>query len=378
MDELEHEILQRDLSRRELLRLLGAGAATVALGGALGRQAYGATEADPDAIYKAIKSKKLLLANYGGTTQKAREVAFLDSFSAKTGVEVVSIDANPALGSRQMMGQAKPTYDGFHDAADAIFSYLKAKKEGTAKSILPKLPAGVKRNDLMDARVRDYAWHTFYVGHAFAYMDGTFKNGGPKTWKDFFDTKKFPGKRGWPGPGFVDATYEAALLADGVPASKVYPMDLERGNAKMRTIKSSMLFYTEFPQVQQFLTSKSVAVAMAPSGILYALKRLGAPITIVLNQCIVSANCFDTPPGAPHADAAYALADWMADPQRQGIFSTLTRYGPGNKAAFNYMDRETLRNLPNSPAVNPFYRDAKVVGDQTDAMTKANEDFFKS
>jgi putative spermidine/putrescine transport system substrate-binding protein len=378
MDELEFEILQRDLSRRELLRLLGAGAATVALSGTLAGRALGAAEADPEAIYKKIKSKKLILANYGGTTQKAREVAFLDSFSLKTGVEVISADANPALGYRMMQGQVNATYDGFHDAADALFAYLNAKKSGEAKTILPKLPAGVRRNDLMDARVRDYAWHTFFVGHAFGYIDGTFKNGGPKNWKDFFDTKKFPGKRGWPGPGFVDATFEAALLADGVPPSKVYPMDLERGNAKMRTIKSDMLFYTEFPQLQQFLTSKSVAVGMGPSGILSALKRLGVPITIVMNQNIVSANCFDTPPGAPHADAAYALADWMTDARRQATFSTLTRYGPGNKAAFKLMDNETLRNLPNSPAVHPFYRDAKIVGDQTDAMTKANEDFFKS
>ncbi len=378
MDELEFEVLQRDLNRRELLRLLGAGAAAVTLSGTWAGRALAASEADPEAIYKKIKSNKLLYANYGGTTQKATEVAFLDSFSAKTGVEVISVDANPALGSRQMEGLAKPTYDGFHDASDAIFAYLKAKKEGDAKKILPPLPAGVRLNDLMDARVRNRAWHTFFVGYAFAYMDGTFKNGGPKSWHDFFNTKKFPGKRGWPGPGFTDGTIEAALLGDGVNPKKLYPLNFDRGNAKLRTIKSSMLFYSEFPQVQQFLTSKSVAVAMGPSGILYALQRLGAPINIVFNQCIVSANCFDTPPGAPHADAAYALADWMADPARQGIFSTLTRYGPGNKAAFKHMDRETLRGLPNSPAHAYVLRDAKIVGDQTEDYTKANEDFFKS
>jgi putative spermidine/putrescine transport system substrate-binding protein len=378
MDELEFEILQRDLSRRELLRLAGAGAAAFALSGASALDAFGASEAvDPEAIYKKIKSKKLVFANYGGTTQKAREVAFLDSFSAKTGVEVVSVDANPALGSRQMEGLAKPTYDAFHDAADAIFAYLKAKQNGDAKTILPPLPAGVKQNDLMDARVRNRAWHTFFVGHAMAYMEGTFKNGGPKNWRDFFDTKKFPGKRGWPGPGFTDGTIEAALVADGVNPKKLFPLDFKRGNAKLRTIKSDMLFYTEFPQVQQFLTSKSVAVAMAPGGILYALQRLGAPVTIVLNQNIVSANCMDTPPGALHADAAYALADWTADPKRQAIFSTLTHYGPGNKDAFKHMDRETARSIPNSPAVNPVYKDAKIAGDQFEDYNKANEEFFK-
>lgn len=374
MDERELDFLEADLDRRAFLRRAGLlGAAALTAPGLLAAGAAAANEAtDPrEALYSAIKSKKLVVANYGGTTQKAREVAFLDSFSAKTGVEIVSVDANPALGSRQMQGLAKPTYDAFHDGGDAIFSYLKGAK------VPPKLPKAVRRNDLLDKRIRDWGFQTFYIGHCTAYLPGTFKGAQPKTWADFFNTTKFPGKRGWPGPGFADATAEAALLADGVAPDKLFPLDFERANAKLRTIKDSMVFYTEFPQVQQLLTSRSVAIAFAPNGLFAALRRLGVEVEINLERAIVASNPLVTPPGAPHADAAYALADWCSDARRQSIFSTLTSYGPGVSGAFKFLTRDLLRTLPNSPGNRPVFKNEKIIGDQFADYTKANEDFFK-
>ena len=52
------------------------------------------------------------------------------------------------------------------------------------------------------------------------YDPAAFPGKKPKTIKDFFDVKKFPGKRGihtW-----ANALIEMALVADGVKPSKVY------------------------------------------------------------------------------------------------------------------------------------------------------------
>ena len=57
-----------------------------------------------------------------------------------------------------------------------------------------------------------------------------------------FDTKKFPGKRTfykWSAPGVI----EIALLADGVPADKLYPLDLDRAFKKLDTIKSDIVWW---------------------------------------------------------------------------------------------------------------------------------------
>src|ERR1700756_4310003 len=50
----------------------------------------------------------------------------------------------------------------------------------------------------------------------------------PKSWAEFWDTQRFPGKRSLycnPSDGSI---LEIALLADGVPIDKLYPLDVER------------------------------------------------------------------------------------------------------------------------------------------------------
>jgi putative spermidine/putrescine transport system substrate-binding protein len=128
--------------------------------------------------------------------------------------------------------------------------------------------------------------------------------------------------------------------------------------------------------VQQFLTTKSVALAMAPNGLFAALQNSGAPVQIVLNHAVVTSNPSTTPFAAPHADVAPALADWTADAQRQAVFSKLTHYGPGTKGAFKYLDREILRQIPNSGAHPYVQTNDKVLAAHYDEYAKANEAFF--
>ena len=57
----------------------------------------------------------------------------------------------------------------------------------------------------------------------------------PEGWADFFDTAKFPGKRGF-WDYSAGGIFEFALLADGVAPADLYPLDLERATAKLDTI----------------------------------------------------------------------------------------------------------------------------------------------
>ena len=86
----------------------------------------------------------------------------------------------------------------------------------------------------------------FWAYTAF-YDKAAFSGKKPKTMKDFFNVKKFPGKRGihtW-----ANALIEMALVADGVKASKVYdvmstPEGIDRAFAKLDTITVSYTHLT--------------------------------------------------------------------------------------------------------------------------------------
>ena len=97
----------------------------------------------------------------------------------------------------------------------------------------------------------------------------------PKNIKDFFNVKKFPGKRGihtW-----ANALIEMALVADGVKASKVYdvmstPEGIDRAFAKLDTIKDHVVFWSAGSKPLELVSSGEVVMSLAYNG------RVGAAI----------------------------------------------------------------------------------------------------
>ena len=63
----------------------------------------------------------------------------------------------------------------------------------------------------------------------------------PQSWADFWNLKEFPGKRTL--GRISQSVLEAALLADGVPFDKLYPIDVKRALEKIKEIKSQTLFW---------------------------------------------------------------------------------------------------------------------------------------
>jgi putative spermidine/putrescine transport system substrate-binding protein len=73
-------------------------------------------------------------------------------------------------------------------------------------------------------------------------------------------------------------------------------------------------------------------------------------VETVWNQALYQGwNGATVPRGAPHADAMFALAEFMMDPKRQAAFSKVTGYGPTNPKALEQMDDALLAQMPNSP-----------------------------
>lgn len=111
------------------------------------------------------------------------------------------------------------------------------------------------QRDKIDPRfVSDYGVGSFFFSFVLGYNEGKLGANKPQDWSALFDTKTFPGKRAlykWPSPGVL----ELALLADGVPADKLYPLDLDRAFKKLDTIKKDIVWWGGGAQSQQLLAS---------------------------------------------------------------------------------------------------------------------------
>ncbi|WP_116951374.1 extracellular solute-binding protein [Jiangella endophytica] len=284
-------------------------------------------------------SGEIIFADYGGPTNESRQAAYFDGFQDETGVEVVSVAIEDAIYMGMLDGE-DGDYDVFQSSAAETLTHT---------DNLLELPEEM-RGDLLPEELRPYVVGGFVFGIAQGWLTDTFPDGGPQTWADFFDTEAFPGTRAWPGaPGSFDASYEIALLADGVAPDDLYPLDIPRAEAKLDTIRDDLVFYQAYPEVQQLLVSGSAAIAVTVTGQYTALMNAGEDVTIQWNEAFVVPSGFAFPAVSGNPDAVTALAGWMNDPERQADFTERTLYGPVNSEVFDHIPEDVAANVVNSP-----------------------------
>jgi putative spermidine/putrescine transport system substrate-binding protein len=335
-----------------------------------------AAGSDYDAALKAALdaakgSKQVIMASYGGTTEEARKAAFWDPFTKDTGIRVIQADISGNQGDDMLQGKIPAKWDAFHGSPAETLTALKVGKKP-----LPKVPEAAYE-DLMPKEVQPYEFQSFVLGYAPGMIKGTFSGDQPKTWADFYDTKKFPGKRAWPAVFYTNGIFESALMADGVPPDEIYPLDLERAAAKIETVFDDFVIYEAYPQVASFLTSKTASMALAPNGIFAGLKNKGVDCETIWSVVpLTSDNSMSIMPDAPDLAAAQALAVYCADPTRQADFAVRTGYGPPSKAAFDKLTPEQVQQLPNAPGRAVLKEDVAYTSTHVDEMAAVNKKIF--
>ncbi len=232
----------------------------------------------------------------------------------------------------------------------------------------------IKEKDLLipDA-VRPCGVGSVVIGTGFAYNKDTLKEA-PTTLADFFDTKKFPGKRGMrAGPSF---NLELVLMADGVPPSEVYnvlstPEGLDRAFAKLDTIKSDLQFWDAGAQPVEWLVANNVAITFSYNARITAAKREGKPLEFVWSNPIYSIDSWAIPANSPNKELAMEFLNYVTNAQRQADFSARMPYGPTNMEAPGLMKPEDAAELPAGKNIETglFFSD-KFWTDHNDAITE--------
>jgi putative spermidine/putrescine transport system substrate-binding protein len=208
-----------------------------------------------------------------------------------------------------------------------------------------------------------------------AYRTDAFKGERPKSWADFWDVKKFPGPRalGAPIAAGAYATMEVALLADGVPLDKIYPIDVDRAFRKLDQIKPHIVkWYTTAVQPQQLLVDKEAVMAAAFSARTFILKEKGAPVDFVWNQAMAFPMVLAIPKGARNRDNAHRLISFMLQAENQARYGNIYYYGVANKRAYEKIPPARGRMLTTFPENMPlqFVQDAEWWGQHSAAVNE--------
>ncbi|RVI79742.1 extracellular solute-binding protein [Sinorhizobium meliloti] len=302
----------------------------------------------------------LVFSSWGGTTQDAQKAAWADKFTEKTGINVLQ-DGPTDYGKLKAMVEANAVT---WDVVDVEGDYA---AQAGKKGLLEKLDFSVIDKSKLDPRfVTDYSVGSFY----YSFVIGCNKDvvdACPKTWADLFDTEKFPGKRAfykWSAPGVI----EAALLADGVPADKLYPLDLDRAFKKLDTIKGDIIWWSGGAQSQQLLASAEAPFGSLWNGRMTALAQTGVSVETSWEQNITAADSLVVPKGAKNKEAAMQFIALATSAQAQAELANLTGYAPINLDSPELMDAELAKTLPDAQTASQVNADMNYWAENRDAI----------
>ncbi|WP_350404041.1 ABC transporter substrate-binding protein [Pseudomonas sp. W17] len=213
-------------------------------------QAIGLLAAVPLALRSGISwaaDKPLVVVNWGGDALNAFRSAWTDSFTKSTGIPVRIDGAGPTEGAiRSQLASGRPSWD----VVD-VDSYS-AMTLGRDKVLQPLDYSVVQRDLVAPSLSHEHGIAGYLFSYVIAWDSQKFGDNGPKDWADFWNVEKFPGKRTlykW-----MNGMLEAALLADGVAAEQLYPLDVPRALRKIDELKPHVLsFWGSGAESQQLM-----------------------------------------------------------------------------------------------------------------------------
>lgn len=321
----------------------------------------------------------LTVTSWGGAYTKSQIEAYHKPFTAKTGIKILSEDYNGGLAEvRAQVESGNVTWDVIDlEVSDVISGCDEGILEVIDPSILPDGDDGTSASEdfidgaVFECGVANIVWSTVY-----AYDKTKFPNNAPKTMADFFDVKKFPGKRGLSKGAKVNL--EFALIADGVPTSEVYKLlstskGVDRAFAKLDSIKDQVVWWEAGAQPPQLLADGEVAMTSAYNGRLFnAIYTEGKPFEIVWDGQIVDMDVFSIPKGSKNIKEALEFVAFATETEQLARQSDWISYGPARKSSSASVKPDILPHLPTSPNnfKNPLQSDFEFWADNADNLNE--------
>lgn len=295
-----------------------------------------------------VYAQDLTVTAWGGSSQAAQKKVYYDPFSQKTGIKILEDSWSGGLGIlRTKVKGGNANWDLVQVEADEM---LLGCEEGLLEKIdWNKLSP---KEDFIPGAVAECGVGSVVWSSGLVYDADKLKTG-PKDWVDFWDLKKFPGKRTMrKGPKY---TLEFALMADGVAAADVYKVlsteaGVDRAFKKLDQIKSNTVWWSAGAQGPQLLASGEVAM-----GAIYISRAIVANqvdkknFKIVWPQSIYAIDYFVILKGSRNKDNAMELIKFATTPEIQKDFPALANQGITTIKANAMVTPEVAKNLPSYP-----------------------------
>lgn len=282
----------------------------------------------------ALEGTTLTFAGSGGVFQDGQKAALWDPFAEASGA-TFNQDAFDAGKLKAMVDSGNVSWDivnttQFDTARGCGTLY---EEYDYSQIDISKIPEGTITDKCMVPQI--------LYGLVVAYNTEAFGDNPPTSAADFFDTKKFPGKRTVSQSTYVDPqTVEFALTAQGKDVKNLKPEDIEGAFDMYKELGDNVIGWTTGAAAQQQLESGEAVMGLVWSGRGYGAASAGAPIAPMWDQWMIMVDSNGIPKGVKDKQAAFAAVNYSLGAEQQAKMTEETSYGGVNIDAKPKMDEQ--------------------------------------
>lgn len=322
-------LTSKNLSRRGLLKVSGAALLAVPFAGSV------------TSCSKSKSANEVIYAGYGGTYEQMMVKDQFTPFTKDSGIEVKVTTGGSDVSKIRTMVKAGQTQYDVVDATGPTYGQLLADDLLTKMDTSVVTADGISDTSLVD----EYSVPQFSYAHCVFWNAEVFDQ--PMTsWKDVWDVKRFPGKRGFQKNPFY--LLEEALLADGVEPSKIYPLDIPRALRMLDRIRPNATFQ-DLNTIQNLVAQGEIVTGDLNLARVQALTKDGTPLKYTWNQNLVDYVRWVVPNDAPNEANAMKLIAASLTPDRQLAVLKSLGYTPTLTAALNKISAKERADLAGTP-----------------------------
>ena len=294
----------------------------------------------------ALAANSITVISFGRADQAALKQAYYGSFRKSTGIDVTSASYDGQTTElEQMVRTGKPVWD-------VIQVESRTLELGCRAGLFEKLDYSKigDKNDFIPGAVSECGVGIFAWSMALAY-DADKVKGAPSSWADFWNVRKYPGKRGLRRS--AKYTLEIALLSDDVPPGDVYrllatPQGVDRAFRRLEQIKSDILWWEAAAQPAAFLTAGNLAMTSAYTLWIDREQQRNRNFKIAWDGNLYDVDSWAIPKGTPSISTAYRFIAFASKPEYQKLLSENVAYGPSNRKALPLLSAELAGRMPSA------------------------------
>jgi putative spermidine/putrescine transport system substrate-binding protein len=287
--------------------------------------------------------RQLTVGSWGGAYQAAQRKAFFEPFQEEHGVRIVEA-STPDYGK---LYEWQRTGSASIDVVDVetFFVFQAGKKGALARIDQGLLPTA----SLMKGSLHDFGVASCAYAEVIAWDRKRNPELAELKWTDFWDTDRISGPRAF--RDLPATALEAALLADGLPPDRLYPLDVDRAFRKLDELrnKTRVILWSAGSEPIELLKDGTVALSTAWNGRVRDAQKEGIPLEMSFNQAFLDWLWWVIPKDARNKELGMQFIAFTLRVDRQGALAQNIPYGPTNAEAWEKLPEHALRELPNSP-----------------------------